>query len=510
MDEIEAEERVALVFDAAIHVHAAILAGVALNRRGHVHNLSLALVGGALELSPGVCQDADRRCCDSIPGSLADRRTQGLLPPRRLDFLAGASYRPWPATPDARQTKDTRAFASRRYGRLESQRMLTVNSLLLASAIAGAAVIYALVANWRTRAFAKIASPEETFAPPVTLLKPLCGAEPQLYENLRSFFTLDYPDYQIVLGARDPADPACAVVARLRAEFPDRDVSLIVDRQVHGTNLKISNLINMVDTARHDIFVIVDSDIHVPKNYLMRVVAPLVRPEVGAVTCLYSARPAFPTLASRLACLQINDWFLPSVLVARSTGHVNFCMGSTIALSRSALASIGGLWALRNILADDYTLGNALAQRGYQIALSSCVVETVVGETDFASVLQRELRWARTIRAVKPVAFAASCLTSTVSMSVLAALIMVLSGTDVSYALALVVVGLSSRLMLHYDMRRYLTVSEPAAWLVPLRDAMSFSVWAVSFFSRDVIWRNRHLSVDRHGNLLNRKQRADL
>lgn len=387
--------------------------------------------------------------------------------------------------------------------------MSIADPLLLAAALSGAALIYAVVANWRTRVFAKTAPFEGTFAPPVTLLKPLCGAEPQLYENLRSFFTLGYPEYQIVLGARDAADPACAVVERLRTEFPDRDVSFVVDPSVHGTNLKVSNLINMAGAARHDVLVIVDSDIHVPTNYLTQVVAPLVRPEVGAVTCLYSARPAISTLASRLACLQINDWFLPSVLVARSTGHVNFCMGSTMALTRGALASIGGLWALRNILADDYTLGHALTERGYQIALSGCVVETVIGETNFAAVLQRELRWARTIRAVKPVAFAASCLTSTVSMSVLAALIMVLSGTNLSYALTLVVAGLSSRLMLHYDVRRHLAVSEPAAWLVPLRDAMSFSVWAASFFSRDIIWRNRQLSVDRHGNLLNRKQRAD-
>ncbi len=293
---------------------------------------------------------------------------------------------------------------------------------MAAGALGAAAIGYAAFAALCVRRYARQDRGAPAFAPPVTVLKPLYGAEPELYECLRGFFTQDYPDYQIVFGVSDPGDPARAVAERLMAEFPGRDATMVVSSRVNGRNPKISNLINMLGAARHDMLAISDADIAVGTDYLARVVAPLAERQVGAVTCPYTARAAHPRLAARLACMHINDWFLPSVLVARALGQVQFCMGSTMAVRRDSLAAIGGLAALRDELADDYMLGRRLVAHGYRVVLADRLVETVVSETTLSAVARHELRWARTIRGVEPAKYAASMLENTVSVAALAAL----------------------------------------------------------------------------------------
>jgi ceramide glucosyltransferase len=380
--------------------------------------------------------------------------------------------------------------------------MVSVAPSMITDALAVAAIGYVLVANWRLRRFRAQAALSRTFAPPVTILKPLCGGEPLLDETLRSFFSQDYPDYELVFGVRDRDDPARAVVERLLSEFPHRRASLVVDPRECGTNPKISNLINMFEAAHHDVLVLADSDIQVSTDYLARVVAPLADAEVGAVTCLYRARPAARGFGPRLACLHINHWFLPSVLVARKAGHSQFCMGSTIALRRDALASVGGFAALKDTLADDHRIGRLLAQRGYRIVLSDCVVETVVAETDVRSVLRRELRWARTIRSVEPAAYVASSLQFTLSVCLIAAASLALTHGEFLQAAAIVAAGSGARFILHRNVNKRLRLIGADAWMVAVRDLLSFGVWAASFFGRDVVWRDRLLTIDRRGNLM--------
>ena len=382
--------------------------------------------------------------------------------------------------------------------------MLTVHFAVLALTrlLISTTLGYVLLAAWRAH---QTKAPQKAgcvFAPPVSILKPLCGDEPNLYENLRSFFVLDYPNYQIVFGVRDSADPALQVVRRLQEEFPGRDVKLVIDPHTHGMNGKSSNLINMLQCASSNVFVIADSDIKVPNNYLVRVVSHLALPDVGAVTCPYSAYPALPTFASRLACMQINDWFLPSILVARAVRRVDFCMGSTIAIRREALAAIGGFWALRDVLADDYFLGRALVDHGYRIVLSECHVQTVVAEAGFSDVLRHELRWARTIRTVRPLGFAGMFLTNTFSMCVLSGLMLIIMGQGLAPGIATVVVGALARLSLHREVKNRFGAPRISGWLLPVRDFMSLGVWVASFFSREVTWRGKTLSVDHHGMLL--------
>ena len=339
-------------------------------------------------------------------------------------------------------------------------------------------------------------------APPVTILKPLHGVDVELYENLLSFCRQDYAPFQIVFGLREANDPAIAVVRRIEREFPALDIALVVAALDRGANPKVANLINMLPAAKHDLLVIADSDMRVPPDYLGRVTAPLADPAVGAVTCLYAGRPADASLASRLGALHINDWFLPSVLVAAALAPVDFCLGSTMALRRDALAAIGGFEALSGHLADDYMLGHLLTRAGYRVCLSDGLVETVVGDAGLAETLGRERRWARTVRGVRPLAFAFSFPIFSLPVALLAALLLnsVEGGFPVGYSLVLAAMLL--RAVLHHRLRRLIGgTARPMFWLLPLRDVLGFGVWAASFLGGGMSWRGRKLSLGRHGRL---------
>ena len=271
--------------------------------------------------------------------------------------------------------------------------------------LAVTAMCYTLTAALAVRVRLKAAAYEPPDqAPAVTILKPLCGDEHQLYECLRSFCDQLYPRFQIVFGVSDGDDPAVEVVSRLQREFPHLDLQIAVDRRQHGSSRKVSNLINMMSLARHDYLVISDSDVRVLPDYLARVVTPLLDPEVGIVTCPYRGTPR-PGFWSLLGSLFINEWFTPSVLVAAMFGSRSFAFGTTIAMRRQVLASAGGFAAIANQLADDYRLGELTRRMGLRTVLSDVVVETCVDEASFGDLVSHELRWLRTIRAVRPLGY---------------------------------------------------------------------------------------------------------
>src|ERR1700722_10855918 len=221
--------------------------------------------------------------------------------------------------------------------------MNTVHAVLAILGVAGAGLAagYAVVALaavvvWKLRR-QDGPSPQSH---PVTILKPLCGAEPGLYENLRSFCEQHYPEFQIVFGVRDPRDPALGVVKRLQAEFPALRIDVVADPRQHGSNRKVSNLINMMAAARHDTLLMADSDAQVAPDYLVAVTAPLLDPRVGLVTCSYQGIPT-PQIWSRLGAMYINEWYMPSVLLARLFGHDGFASGQTLCIRRDTLQAIG-------------------------------------------------------------------------------------------------------------------------------------------------------------------------
>jgi ceramide glucosyltransferase len=335
--------------------------------------------------------------------------------------------------------------------------------------------------------------------PPVTMLKPLCGAEPGLYEHLRSFCRQDYPEFQIVFGVRDAGDPACAVVKRLAEEFPSLTVELVIDPQLHGSNRKISNLINMLPFARHDLLVMADSDAFVEADYLAAVTAPLLDHDVGLVTCIYRGAPT-RRIWSRLGAMYINEWYVPSVLLAWLFGHDGYVSGQTVCLRRDTLQAIGGLSPLANYLADDYRLGELVRALGLRIVLSPYVLKGEHHEPTFDSLARHELRWMRTLRVLRPRSFRLIFFSFSLPLAVIGLLAAAADSPPSTAVWALFGTTMAARLVLHFTHRiRDSRIAVSDLWLLPLRDVLICWVWCRSFFTSRVTWRGSEFDVDADG-----------
>ncbi|SOY67878.1 bacteriohopanetetrol glucosamine biosynthesis glycosyltransferase HpnI [Cupriavidus taiwanensis] len=352
-------------------------------------------------------------------------------------------------------------------------------AILPGAALVCAAAGYALAAAWLSR---RGPAPSAAMAAtPVSVLKPLCGAEPRLYANLATFCRQRHPCFQLVFGVRAADDPAIAVVERLRRDFPACDIALVIDPQVHGSNLKVSNLINLFGAARHDALVIADSDVAVAPDYLARVTAPLAQAGVGVVTCLYRGHAIggfWPGLGAQF----IDDWFAPAVRIAHAGGSRRFAFGATIALRRDTLAAIGGFDALRDRLADDFWLGELTRRQGLQTVLSDVVVTTDVTEDRFSELWRHELRWLRTIRSLNPAGFAFTFVTFTWPALALGVWL-----APLPPVMAAAVVGVAARSVL--------AGSAAAALRAPLRDGLLLAGWVFAMAGRRVRWREQELSV---------------
>ena len=360
--------------------------------------------------------------------------------------------------------------------------------------------VYQLVATYAVVRLAARPRRVPVDRPPVTLLKPLCGDEAGLFENLSSFCRIDYPIVQLVCGVRQATDPAIAVVERLQAAFPDADIALVVDPALHGTNYKVSNLINMMAAAKHDTLVLSDSDMIVRSDYLDVVVGALQRPNAGLATCLYIGRPV-RGLWSELGAAGINFGFLPSAAVSKLLGGKTGCYGATLALTRATLDGIGGFAALRNQLADDYALGALIRASGRRVIVAPYFVDTVVHEPDFTALRRHELRWARTIRNTEALGFAASFITYPVPLALLAGLFGLTAGQAWPMLAAIVALACLSRLVLVAGMVRVLHAPRPRFWLLVPRDVLSLVILVLAFFGRAVRWRDSAFRVDRAGAL---------
>jgi len=325
---------------------------------------------------------------------------------------------------------------------------------------------------------------------PVTVLKPLCGLEPRLEENLATLCEQTYPCYQLLFGVSDPHDPAITVVKRLMLRYPGCDIGLVADPRVYGSNFKVSNLINMARAARHPWLVIADSDIAVEPNYLARVTAPLADVAVGIVTCLYRGR-ALDTFWSRFGALFIDTWFAPSVRVTSAFGGNCFGFGATIALRAATLAEIGGFDVLRNRLADDFWLGQLTRDLGLTTVLSEVCVTTDVTESDVRSLWSHERRWMQTIRSVNPWGYALSFVTFTFPMLALG---LWLAPTPWNWSCA--ALGMAARLGLHLRKPAPALAPPGHAGYAPLRDCLLLLTWLSAFAGSTARWRHRTVPVD--------------
>jgi len=362
---------------------------------------------------------------------------------------------------------------------------------LVAAMGAFCGIAYNLLCLWSAASFLRErTSAAEGAHPthPVSILKPLKGTDPEMYESFRSHCQQDYPEFEIIFGVSDANDLAIQQVERLKIEFPQRAIRLMVCPENLGANTKVSNLAQMARDARYEHFVVNDSDIRVGPHYLRNVVMPLADAKVGLVTCLYRGVPA-STLGSRLESIGISTDFAPGVLTARFLEKgIRFGLGSTLALRRSDLKAIGGFESFADYLADDYELGKRIASLGLRVELSKEIVETFLPAYSFAGFVQHQLRWARTIRASRFWGFLGLIFTFALPWVVLA----MLASRGAVWAWGLLAVAccvrlfaavVAGRAVLH-DRHTYSPL-----WLIPLRDLIAPVVWLASFAGAKIVWR---------------------
>lgn len=360
-----------------------------------------------------------------------------------------------------------------------------------------AALVYnglALVAGWLwSRDRQRQQALGLNFAPPISLLIPVRGADAESDENFASFCRQDYPALQLVFGCREASDPAVAIIRRLQQDFPARQIDLVIADCEIGTNAKVSNLHNMYAHAAHDYLLIVDSDIRVPSDYLRRVVAPLQQAHVGMVTCLYRGAKA-TTVASLLENIGIAATFGPEVMSSRALEGIKFALGSTIVMRRELFDRLGGFAAIADYLADDFWLGNHVAAAGYEVVLSACIVEHIAAPDTMHTMLKHQLRWGRAVRVSRPKGFAGLILTYGVATSLL--LLLALGGSGFGWLMLasawllrlLTALYCGVGLLRDRVLLRYL-------WLVPLRDLLGFGIWVASFVGNQIQWRGQRFIV---------------
>ncbi len=352
--------------------------------------------------------------------------------------------------------------------------------------------IYYLLCLWSAAGFLcerKAAGETETrVLPPISILKPLKGTDPEIYESFRSYCLQDYPEYEIIFGVNDPNDVVIESVKALQREFPDRRIQLVVSEKILGANVKVSNLAQMLAETRHDRLIVNDSDIRVEPDYLRRVTAPLADLRVGMVTCLYRG-VAGSTLGSRLEALGISTDFCASVLAARQLeGGIRFGLGSTLVFRRSDLERIGGFTSFVDYLADDYELGKRIAALDLTVKLSDVVVETYLPSYRPGEFLAHQLRWARGVRDARGGGYFGLILT----FGLLWALLALAVSRGAFWASSGLVVTLFLRFAVALVVGRGVLGNRQIlkdAWLIPLRDLLAVVVWIASLGGHTVTWR---------------------
>jgi ceramide glucosyltransferase len=363
---------------------------------------------------------------------------------------------------------------------------------------------------------------DESFAPAVTLLKPLKGCDSATENCLRSWLAQDYAgDIQILFGVASAADPVCGMVRKLMQEHPNSKAQLVVCSSLAGANAKVFKLAELEKKVEHDTLVVSDADVRVPPDFLTNAVAPLRVHEVSLASCFYRlANPA--SLAMQWEAIAINADFWSQVLQSRSLKLLDFALGAAMVARRKHVAEIGGFSALADCLADDYQLGNRIARKGHRLALCPVVVECWDPPMGWGAVWQHQLRWARTIRVCQPVPYFFSILSNATLWPVLWFAVAAFgasfsasgfgsSGFAVSVALpsglAVAAICILVRMFVAFDLQRRLTQSSAHGgyfWLVPIKDLLQAAIWLCAFAGNRVEWRGQRFRLRRDGTLVKR------
>ncbi|MXY70920.1 MAG: glycosyltransferase [Acidobacteriia bacterium] len=336
-------------------------------------------------------------------------------------------------------------------------------------------------------------------APTVSVLKPLAGEEPELAENLGSFFRLSYPRYEVLCAARDPDDPALAIARQVRSNYPDSDAQLLAAGESDSPNAKVHSLDAMTAVAAGELLVVSDSDIRADAALLWELAKDFEDPAVGVVTCPYRAVPG-SSLWSKLEALGMNTEFWSGVLVAQFLAPMNFAVGPTMAVRRSCLDALGGWEAFGDFLAEDFEVGRQARLAGYEVRLSTHVVEHRIGSQALRENLVHRLRWRRSTRRSRPVGYWGELLANPLPWALL--LPLAASGAAWSWAALGACVALRASAALVVGGR---VLGDTLRWsrfsLLPLQDGLSLLVWFAGLFGRRIVWRGRAYELSRDGRL---------
>jgi ceramide glucosyltransferase len=371
---------------------------------------------------------------------------------------------------------------------------------LLLWLMALASIAYCLVGVFAARRFFSqpVPEPPPEF-PPVSVLIPLCGSDFRAFENYVSLCRQSYPTFQLVFGVLDPQDSSVALIERLKADFTELDIELVVDTRTLGNNPKVSNLQNMLEHARYDTLILMDSDIRVRNGFLLKIAPHISDDRVGLVTCFYRGSEA-PGMPSKLEAIGITAEFAPGVLVAWLMEGLSFALGATVATTKEKLSAIGGFRALADFLSDDYMLGQLMQQAGYEVRLLPEVVETVVPRVGFMHLLRHQVRWSRGIRACRPGGHLGLIFTHG---TVMALVNWAISGMSVPSSL-LLMATVAIRLWMGWIVGvKHLgdLLLKKYFLLLPVRDLFAFLVWCLSLVGHTVEWRGKNYRVLRGGKM---------
>jgi ceramide glucosyltransferase len=384
---------------------------------------------------------------------------------------------------------------------------------LLALALLGTAsstvfLILALVAARRYRRYAENASRSanavpESSLPPVTLLKPVHGMEPRLYENLESFFRQDYPDYEIIFGARSADHAALGVVDELRTLYPNAKCRIVLSGPPTWPNAKVFSLDRMIAHSANDYFVISDSDVEVGPDFLRNVIPPLLAPKNGLLTCVYRGVPA-RSFWSSLEALGMSVEMTSGVLLADMLEGMRFALGAVIATKREALEKIGGIAATAEYYSDDFVLGNLAWAVGYNVVLSHYIVDHVLIPSSFLRTFGHQVRWMKSTRYSRPRGHLGSGLTFAVPFGLLGMISVTALGHSV-VGIALLATSILNRIIQSLAIG-WVVTRDPRAlrlcWLYPLRDLLGFITWVASYTSRSFFWRGETYQFTPGGKII--------
>jgi len=374
--------------------------------------------------------------------------------------------------------------------------MVIITAVL--SVLLAGSLVYCLLVMLGTRSYLAALLPPADSLPAFSVLKPLYGQDEGLEDNLRSFFAQAYPKFEVILAVHQAGDPAAAVAQRIMREYAGKVTArLIVTGDSPIPNAKAYSLNRLVRAARHELLVMGDSDIRVPPDLLARLAREFSKPGVGLVTCPYRAVGG-RTLWSRLEALGMNTELLGGVLVARLVEGMKFALGCTLAVRRSVLEGMDGFTYLQEFLAEDFVMGQMTARLGYEVVLSSAIIEHRIGSQKMAPNLSHRLRWARSTRRSRPFGYWGQVFTYPIPLALLLLVATHAAGWPAAVAAMVLRAGAAAATSLF-------VVRDPLfwkqLWLLPLQDLLGFAVWIGGFLGDTVVWRDRKCTVLRDGRL---------